>query len=203
VLSMSIIEFSARFLKALDEKNDSKIKQVYSDWAKELKNQPLWSSKNSGDEFWRCLWKEAEDAFTEKKEIFNSSGLYFFGKDKEILYIGRTGGKLKNRLRKRYFGPKSETPNKRFAQFNLAEKYEDILKKKGYEALPEDVRSWYKHNYGKNTKVRLEHAEELAKEGIHDIWFGVLPLKKKEYIEQLETKLIKIENPRLNTQKKI
>lgn len=199
---MSIIDYSTRFLGALKEKNDSEIEQVYSDWAKELKNQPLWSSKNSGDEFWRCLWKEAEDAFTEKKEIFNSPGLYFFGKDEEILYIGFTGDKLKKRLRKRYFGPKSKTPNKKFAQFQLAKNHEGILKKDGYKALPEDVRSRYKHNYGKYTKVRLEHAEKLAKEGIHDIWFGVLPLKKKDDIKQLETQLIGKAKPPLNTQNK-
>ena len=199
---MSITEYSARFIEALEEKNDRKIEQVYLDWAKELKNQPLWSSKNPDKEFWRCLWTEAENAFTENKDIFTSYGLYFFGRDKEIIYIGLTGGQLKNRLRKRYFGHKKETENTEFAQFQLAKKHEKILKEKGYEKLPKYVKDWYiKYNAGKDTKVRLEHAEELANEGIDDIWFGVLPMKKVD-IKQLETKLIKTANPSLNTQNK-
>lgn len=200
---MYITEYYTRFLEVLEEKNDSKIEQVYSDWEKELKNQSLWSSKNPDKEFWRCLWTEAENAFTEKKDIFTSPGLYFFGKDKEILYIGLTEDTFINRLRKRYFGTKKELINKEFAQFQLAKNHEKILKEKGYEALPEYVFDWYRdYNAGKDTTVRLEHSEILAKKGIDDIWFGVLPMKKDDDIEQLEKKLIHIAQPLLNTQNK-
>lgn len=199
---MSIIEFSTKFRKALEEKEDSKIEQVYLEWVKELKDKSRWSSKNPADEFWSCLWKEAEDAFVENEVFFKSPGLYFFGKDEEILYIGLTEDKLINRLRKRYFGPKSETPNKKFAQFKLAEQYEVILKKDGYKSLPKYVHDWYNKNNTNYTAVRLKHAEKLAKKGIHEIWFAVLPLENKDNIERLEKELIKIAQPPLNTQNK-
>lgn len=199
---MSIIEFSTRFHKALDEKDDSEIKRIYLEWIKKLNSEPLWTSKKLDDEFWRCSWKEAEDAFERNKEFFNSGGLYFFGNNEEILYIGLAGRELKYRLRKRYFGPKEDTQLKEFAQFKIAEKHEVILKKDGYKALPKYVHDWYNKNNTNPTTVRLRHAEKLAKKGIHEIWFAVLPLENKDIIERLEKELIRIAQPSLNTQNK-
>lgn len=183
------------FIKTLKDSN--RLKKVYSEWLGKLFESKLWDGNKVLMQKGRKIpWKKAEEAFAFMEDTFNSPGLYIFGIKEKILYLGMTNGKLRKRLRSRYFGAKNkESKNKKYSQFQIAADFENDLREKGWEGLSKDYIEWYKKNY--NSTVRLEHAEKLAKCGISGIWFAVLSFKKKKdhvYIGELEKSLIKIAN---------
>jgi len=183
-----------KFIKALKANDNNRLKEVYSEWLEKLFESKLWDDSNQDGK--RIPWTKAENAFTIMKDTFNSPGLYIFvTEDNKLLYLGKAEGALKKRLRQRYFGPKKETDNKRYAQFQIARNCEQVLKEKGYIGLPQNIKEWYrKYTKKDGTVVRLKHAQELARCGINGIWFTVLPIEDKDCIELLESKLINIAN---------
>ncbi len=189
-----MIDYSRKFLSAIN--NEDRLDELYSDWLDSLFSSPLWNKSDLDGK--RIPWMKAEEAFAEM-DIFNSSGLYIFGTKENVpIYLGISKGKieprpLKERLRSRYFGPKKETENKKYAQFQIAKNNELNLIQKGYEqALSRDIFEWYKKRYP-NSKVRLIHAEKLAKLGINGIWFAGLPFRRED-IRKFEKKIIPIAN---------
>ncbi len=190
------IDFTVQqgFIQALKVDDNNRMKDIFSEWLEKLFNNKLWDDNNQNGKM--IPWMKAENAFTNMEDTFNYPGLYIFGtENNKLLYLGKAKGTLKERLRQRYFGPKKETNNKRYAQFQIARNYEQVLKDKGYIGLPENIKEWYrKYTKKDGTVVRLEHAQELARSGIYGIWFTVLPFKDKNCIELLESKMINIAN---------
>ena len=195
-----MIDYSKKFLSAIN--NEDTLAELYSDWLDSLISSQLWNKRNLNGK--RIPWIKAEEAFAARKDIFNFPGLYIFGTKENIpIYLGLSKGKikprpLKKRLRSRYFGPKKDSSkNKKYSQFQIAKINEQILKEKGYEALTIDIFEWYEQNY-RNSKVRLIHAEKLAKLGIDGIWFAGLPFREENInlddIRKLEKKIIPIAN---------
>ena len=78
-----------------------------------------------------------------------------------------TGATLWKRLRGRYVCG-------RRCQCQLAVDYSSDLVRAGVDGFPDEIRVWYRANYGSSI-ARLEGAVEFARSGPEHIWFTLIP----------------------------
>lgn len=177
-------EFAVQFLEA--QYDSRALKQAYARYLGELLSSPLWSTPEP--EGLRIPWRSAKEAAKHPHlaEAFKLPGLYLFGSGAgQPLYLGKTAKQtLWTRLRGRYVsGTRS--------QCQLAADYEVALINGGIDGFPEEVRTWYRRNFGSST-VRLKGAVAFAEHGIEGIWFTILPIENCDFVGGLEQALIPV-----------
>ena len=165
--------------------NPAKLAHAYSDFIQAIFEAPLWSAQQPNGV--RIPWRSAKEASEHPllRDAFNSPGLYLFGSDAGVpLYLGKTTTTLSKRLRRRYVAGKR-------SQCQLAVDYEPELLARGIDGFPDDMREWYRSQYGSST-VRLQGAVVFAQHGIEGIWFTLIPVKDPGSGDNLEQSLIPV-----------
>jgi len=163
---------------------DNELNRAYDAYLQLLFGLPLWSPEQLHG--MRIPWWALEAARHQFSQELSSPGLYLFGVREEPMYMGQTGESLLSRLRGRY-------TRSRYAQFQIAMAFADVLKTQGYEALPHDVLAWYRRGHRKS-RVRLRHAQHYASAGIASVWIALIPCRDKGESKNLESRLISIAN---------
>ena len=165
--------------------NRAELESAYSHFLEAVLGAPLWSTQQADG--LRVPWRSGKEAsaHTSLRDAFNSPGLYLFGSDAGVpLYLGKTATTLWKRLGRRYVRGKR-------SQCQLAVDYEQELLARGIDGFPDDVRGWYRKQYGTST-VRLQGAVTFARHGIEGIWFTLIPIKNTESVDPLEQSLIPV-----------
>ena len=179
--SVSMQEQAALLVSAAS--NSSDLTRAYSDYIQAVLRGPLWSVREPGGV--RIPWRSAKEArdHPELADSFNRPGLYLFGSEAGVpLYLGMTTTTLWKRLSRRYVrGARS--------QCQLAVDYEQELVAHGVDGFPEEIRAWYRRDYGSST-VRLEGAKTFAEHGIQGIWFTLIPTSDPDSPDRLEQDLM-------------
>jgi len=170
-----------RLIGALRDKDS--LAEIYALFMDELLRLPLWSPEDPHGG--RIPWRAAERARRLMQQEFDSPGLYIFGAGEVPLYIGKTKDSLWNRLRGRYL-------NGERSQCELAARYSDRICEKGIEGFPEEIRKWYRRQYG--GWARLEGAVAFARHGIERVWFALIPVTDETIVDLLERRLIPVAN---------
>ena len=159
-----------------------KLENVYSSLLLELFNSSFWSPSNPKGR--KIHWRDAKSSREDFKEDFNTCGLYLFFFENIPLYLGKTTRSLWQRLRERYVvGPET--------QCQLAETYQNIIIDHGVSGFPDKLIKKFKK---RGAVDRLQYSVEFARLGIDKIWFALLPIKIKHFVNLLERQLIVVAN---------
>ena len=176
-------EQATRLVRAAS--NSSDLARAYSEYLEAVLNGPPWSVREPRGI--RIPWRSAKEAkeHPEFADSFNGSGLYLFGSEAGVpLYLGMTTTTLWKRLSRRYVrGARS--------QCQLAVDYEQELVARGVDGFPEEIRAWYRRDYGTST-VRLQGATTFAEHGIQGIWFTLIPTGDLDSPDRLEQYLMPV-----------
>ena len=152
---------------------------VYCDVLKKLSHGVFWTGGPVGLQ--RVLWIDGRRAEIEDPKAFASRGLYFWGVEDRLLYIGITCKSFRARFSRYIWSKRS--------QCNLAHDYKDALIMRGMKGFPSEIME-------RNSNVRRQGAIRFAKEGVSKIWFALLPHDNQAEIKVLEPSLVSIAEER-------
>ncbi len=172
------------------EKYLKELKMLYDSFLKESFSKKYYNC-NSDDkyDYQRIKWGDFKEA--RKLEDFNKTGLYIWGVDKTILYIGKAEKSVFKKRFSRYVGSKK-------SQCAIAQE----LHSKKRKLSVEEIMHKYKVKW-----VRAEGAKMFAEFGIDNLWFIIIPFNNSHLIYGLENSIISAEdllNPKsslINTDK--
>ena len=143
----------------------------------------FWEGEKT-EQLFKLRYSDYPIAKSVMSDIFNMPGLYFWGHENTLLYIGKTGKSFKTRCRRYLQGERSQT--------GLAESYRTLISHEGATAddFPTEIREWYRRGYG-NSTVRLDGAIKFAQYGLEGLWLSILPSNDPRFIEPLEEAMIR------------
>ena len=162
--------------------NPDRLRQRFANLLDHLCNVAIWDGQSSDAR--RILWSMGKLARKAFPADFSKPGLYLWGIDEHLLYIGITTKQtLRKRLRRYIGGGRS--------QCALAQANEAALKTNGFAGFPQSQREWLGLN--PTYRSRFRGAVRFAEEGIDRIWFALLPHSSDpSHIESLEERLIPV-----------
>ena len=139
--------------------------------------------------FWRCFYACDKSVYP-----WIMPGIYLFGHEGRIMYIGKTSKALKIRLKGRYFGPDYDDGDRAMPQFHIASKCKDsLLAEEGIGGFKKDFKDEYDKILEHHSEIRIKNARHFAAAGMDGVWFALLPVSEEKAgeIEDLEHDMIK------------